>query len=81
MKLKRFDTIDIVNEDYNYESESKRFKEFIKELEHISKKYNIMLHSTGGVNILSDSEKLELIQYSDDPTSGDLDILDYKIKE
>lgn len=52
-----------------------RFAGFISELENISKKYGIEIHSTGGVFIYD--EKIKEIKYQTDHTSGDLET--YKV--
>lgn len=51
-------------------TEQERFEKFIKELEKISVKYNIIIRSIGGVAILE--EDINMIEYSKDHTSGDL---------
>ena len=53
----------------------KRFDFFCKELGKISKKYGVLIQSTGGVIILSDEDKSEIknLFYVNDHTSGDLD--------
>ncbi len=50
------------------EKEIKNFEKFRADLTKISKKYGIAIQSIGGVMIGDIKE----IEYSDDPTSGDL---------
>lgn len=54
-------------------NEQERFTLFTKELAELSKKYGVVLQSSGGVMITNlRSEKLQNISYVDDSTSGDL---------
>jgi len=50
------------------EKETRNFKKFRTELARISKKYGIAINSVGGVMI----GEIADIEYSNDPTSGDL---------
>jgi len=60
MKIKKADE-NIIRNNYN---------NFIKELTILSKKYGVVVQSTGGVMI----GKVEQIEYGTDYTSGDLEI-------
>lgn len=58
----------------NYKDREKRFNDFTIELGELSKKYGIMINSTGGVNIYNKEEisTIKEVYYSNDYTSGDL---------
>lgn len=49
-----------------------RFTKFVEALGELSTKYGVAIHSTGGVCILKEKQK---ISYSKDHTSGDLECL------
>jgi hypothetical protein len=61
--------------DSNVQNEKKRFTAFCKELEKLSKKYSIVIQSTGGVSFY-DEGSIFGIKYDDDWSSGDLE---YKV--
>ena len=73
MEIKKFN--EFINEaTLNASDEdTERFKEFTKELAKLSKKYKIAVDSTGGVRIFKKDADLSNIEYSTDPTSGDLE--------
>ena len=50
------------------EAKNSDFKNFVKELEKLSKKYGVAIQSIGGVSF----GKIDKIKYSDDESSGDL---------
>lgn len=56
------------------DGDERRFANFVKDLEKISMKHGVAIHSTGGVSIFSDNYKneVESIEYTDDPSSGDI---------
>lgn len=58
----------------DYEDREKRFNDFTTELGELSKKYGVMINSTGGVNIFNKEDliTIEEVYYSNDYTSGDL---------
>jgi hypothetical protein len=49
----------------------KRFDDFVKALEKLSVKYGVTIQSVGGVSIYDEGD-IAAIEYSRDPTSGDL---------
>lgn|GEM_PF-4524564 len=59
-----------------------QFRKFSAELEKLSLKYQITLTSCGGVDFYDpDDEKLVGIEYSADPTSGDLNIYSTRVRD
>lgn len=66
----------------DYKERDKRFNNFIEELELLSKKYGVFINSTGGVNIWNkeDIKDIDVVEYSNDPTSGDLEYQVFEIK-
>jgi len=58
---------------------NQRFSKFIDELQKLSLKYDIMIQSTGSVNIYQPGE-IKTISYSKDYTSGDLDVVDLETR-
>ena len=59
-------------ENPDVQNEKKRFTAFCKELEKISKKYDIAIRAIGGVDIYMDGSIFG-IKYDDDWSSGDLE--------
>lgn len=57
-------------------TKQERFEKFVKELEKISIKYQVILFVTGGVIM----DEFDMIKYSKDYTSGDLipEVIKYK---
>lgn len=68
--------------DIDYKERNSRFNNFIDELEILSKKYGVFINSTGGVNIWNkeEIEDIDTVEYSNDPTSGDLEYKVFEIK-
>jgi len=56
----------------DYKNSKERYTNFIRELETISKKYNVVISITGGVIIYHDDAKLDNLSYTNDYTSGDI---------
>jgi hypothetical protein len=52
--------------------ERKRFKLFVQELAKLSKQYGVLVHVTGGIQIVEPKE-IKDIRYTEDATSGDLE--------
>lgn len=52
------------------EDGNERFIAFVHMLERISAQYGVLIHVTGGVQVMSGP--LEGVQYDRDPTSGDI---------
>ena len=63
-----------INENNDNEYETNNFVGFVSELEDLAKKYNVTIRATGGVSVLGKNQHIKEIEYSQDPTSGDLDI-------
>ena len=66
---------------YNEQSNKERFAKFTEELAELSKKYNVVIRSTGGVTILDKEDKIESLEYSSDATSGELDVEEFGFTE
>jgi len=58
----------------NFLQKQARFENFTYELEKLSKKYGVLIETTGGVNVLSEKyfKSLKEVFYSNDSSSGDL---------
>lgn len=59
-------------------SREERYSDFITELETICVQHGVTLQVTGGVEI--HDEKIEELIYSDDPTSGDIDVVSLRLE-
>lgn len=65
--------VDTESEDSENKSEEERYNNFIDELIILTKKYGIVLQSTGGVSVYKPKDINKDFSYSKDITSGDLD--------